>query len=125
MNHDDNNDALWAAISRIEISVKNSQNHIKRLFLHSTRQEIAIEGLDKKVDLLDERVGSLDKRVELLDKKVDSLDKRVDSLDKRVDSLDKRVDSLDKKVDLYQRENRERFDKIEDTLAIIVNHLKN
>ena len=118
MNHDDNNDALWAAISRIEISVKNSQNHIKRLFLHSTRQEIAIEGLDKKVDLLDEKVGSLDKRVELLDKKVDSLDKRVDSLDKR-------VDSLDKKVDLYQRENRERFDKIEDTLAIIVNHLKN
>ena len=111
MNHDDNNDALWAAISRIEISVKNSQNHIKRLFLHSTRQEIAIEGLDKKVDLLDERVGSLDKRVDLLDK--------------RVDSLDKRVDSLDKKVDLYQRENRERFDKIEDTLAIIVNHLKN
>ena len=111
MNHDDNNDALWAAISRIEISVKNSQNHIKRLFLHSTRQEIAIEGLDRKMDLLDEKVGSLDKRM--------------GSLDKRVDSLDKRVDSLDKKVDLYQRENRERFDKIEDTLAIIVNHLKN
>ncbi len=111
MNHDDNNDALWAAISRIEISVKNSQNHIKRLFLHSTRQEIAIEGLDRKMDLLDEKVRSLDKRM--------------GSLDKRVDSLDKRVDSLDKKVDLYQRENRERFDKIEDTLAIIVNHLKN
>ena len=53
MNHDDGNDALWSAINRIEISVKNSQDHIKRLFLHSTRHEVAIEALDAKVETLD------------------------------------------------------------------------
>ena len=64
MNHDDNNDALWSAINRIEISVKNSQDHIKRLFLHSTRHEIDIEALDAKVETLDKKVETLDMKVE-------------------------------------------------------------
>ena len=45
MNQDKNNDELWNAISRIEVSVKNTQNDTKKLFLHSARQEIAIESL--------------------------------------------------------------------------------
>ena len=49
MNHDQNNDNLRDAINRIEISVKNSQNDIKKLFLHSARQEITSERLDKNL----------------------------------------------------------------------------
>ena len=74
MNQDKNNDD---PISRIEISVKNAQNDIRKLFLHSTRQEIAIESLSGKVDDVKQHLAEHDKR----------------------------------------------FDKIEDALAIIVNHL--
>ena len=53
MNQDKNNDD---PISRIEISVKNAQNDIRKLFLHSTRQEIAIGSLDAKIEALDQKV---------------------------------------------------------------------
>ena len=110
MNHDDGNDALWSAINRIEVSVKNSQDHIKRLFLHSTRHEIAIEALDAKVDKLDTKVQTLDKKVETLDMKVEAYQQENRE---RFDKIDERFDQQD-----------QRFDKIEETLAIIVNHLK-
>ncbi len=75
MNHDKNNDKLWDAIHRIEISGKNSQDLIQKLFLHSAKYEIVIENLEKKIAA-------------------------------RFDQQDKR------------------FDRIEDTLATIVNHLE-
>ena len=103
MNHDDGNDALWSAINRIEISVKNSQDHIKRLFLHSTRQEIAIEALDAKV-------GTLDMKVEAYQQENREC---FDKIEQRFGKIDERFDQQDR-----------RFDKIEETLAIIVNHLK-
>ncbi len=96
MNHDKDSDALWNAISRIETSVKNSQNDIKKLFLHSARHEIAIEALNKKVD-----ANQQENR------------ERFNSIEDRFDKVEDRFDRADK-----------RFDKIEETLAIIVNHLK-
>ncbi|WOG28060.1 hypothetical protein [Endozoicomonas sp. 8E] len=41
-----------------------------------------------------------------------------------VKALDRKVDAVDSKIDHFKQETRERFDKIEDTLTIIVNHLK-
>ncbi|WP_257276247.1 MULTISPECIES: hypothetical protein [unclassified Endozoicomonas] len=43
MNHDKDKDDTWNAISRIEVSVKNSQDDIRKLYLHSVRQEVAVE----------------------------------------------------------------------------------
>ncbi|UYM17002.1 hypothetical protein [Endozoicomonas euniceicola] len=99
MNQDKNNDDLWSAVSRIEISVKNSQNHIKRLFLHSTRHEIAIELLAKKIDANQqenrERFDQIDKRFEQQDKRFEQQDSRFDQIDKRFEQQDKRFDQLE------------------------------
>lgn len=89
MNHDKDSDALWNAIHQIEISVKNSQNDIKKLFLHSVRHEIAIETLNKKVDAHQQENRE------------------------HFNKIENRLDNIDN-----------RFDKVEETLAIIVNHLK-
>ena len=103
MNHDKDSDALWNAIHKIEISVKNAQNDIKKLFLHSVRHEIAIETLNKKVDAIQQENRERFNRI----------DNRLDKIEDRLDNIDNRLDSIDN-----------RFDKVEDTLAIIVNHLK-
>ena len=71
MNHDKSNDD---PISRIEVSVKNSQTDIRKLFLHSTRHEIAIESLEKKMDKrFDQQDIRLDKIEELLIQIVNNL----------------------------------------------------
>ncbi|WP_422443766.1 MULTISPECIES: hypothetical protein [unclassified Endozoicomonas] len=69
-------------MERMEISIRNTQDGIQRLFLHSAKHEQAIESLQQDVSSLQQDVGRL------------------------------------------RHETRERFDKIEDTLAIIVNHLQ-
>ncbi|WP_422136542.1 hypothetical protein [Endozoicomonas sp. ALD040] len=38
--------------------------------------------------------------------------------------VEKRFDQQDHKIEAYQSENCKHFDKIEETLAIIVNHLR-
>nr|WP_252179465.1 hypothetical protein [Endozoicomonas sp. 4G] len=88
MNHDRDTDDFWNAISRIEVSVKNSQDDIRKLYLHSARQEIAIESPNEKIDANQQESRLMFARIE-----------------KRFDEHDKR------------------FDKIEDSLTIIVNHL--
>lgn len=103
MNHDKDSDALWNAIHQIETSVKNSQNDIKKLFLHSVRHEIAIETLNKKVDAHQQENRERFNRIE----------NRLDRVESRLDKIDNRLDKIDN-----------RFDKVEETLAIIVNHLK-
>lgn len=69
-------------IGRIEISVKNTQDGVQKLFLHSARHEQNIELLQQHLELLQQN------------------------------------------LELHRQETHERFDKIEDTLAIIVNHLQ-
>ena len=73
-------------LGSIEISVKNTQKDIQKLFLHSARHEQQIEALNQKVD--------------------------------------RRFDQLLAEQAEFKQETRERFDKIEDTLAIIVNHFQ-
>ena len=84
-------------LGNIEISVKNNQNSLKKLFLQSVRQENKIEALDNKVEALDNKVEALDDKVEAFKQETRE-----------------RFEKMD-----------DRFDKIEDTLAIIVNHLQN
>ena len=91
-------------LGNIEISVKNNQNSLKKLFLQNVRQENKIEALDNKVEALDNKVEALDNKVEALDDKVEAFKQETRE----------RFDKMD-----------DRFDKIEDTLAIIVNHLQN
>ncbi|MBO9482205.1 hypothetical protein [Salinisphaera sp. G21_0] len=78
MNHDKDRDALWNAIHQIEISVKNSQNDIKKLFLHSVRHEIAIETLNKKVDAHQqenrERFNRIENRLDKIDNRFDKVE---------------------------------------------------
>ncbi|MBO9495597.1 hypothetical protein J7438_16080 [Thalassotalea sp. G20_0] len=78
MNHDKDSDALWNAIHQIEISVKNSQNDIKKLFLHSVRHEIAIETLNKKVDAHQqenrERFNRIENRLDKIDNRFDKVE---------------------------------------------------
>ena len=95
-----------------------------------TRSDVKV--LDRKVEVLDRKVEVLDRKVEVLDRKVEVLDRKVEVLDRKVEVLDHKVDVVDSKIDRhhkefseFKQESRERFDKIEDTLAIIVNHLKN
>ena len=73
-------------LGSIEISVKNTQKDIQKLFLHSARHEQQIEALNQKVD--------------------------------------RRFDQLQAEQAEFKQETHERFDKIENTLAIIVNHLQ-
>ncbi|MGO0305172.1 hypothetical protein ACTL6P_00940 [Endozoicomonas acroporae] len=117
MNHDKDSDALWNAIHQIEISVKNSQNDIKKLFLHSVRHEIAIETLNKKVDAHQqenrERFNRIENRLDTVENRLDRVESRLDNIDNRLNNIDNRLDNIDN-----------RFDKVEETLAIIVNHLK-
>ena len=91
-------------LNNIEISVKNTQDGVKQLFLHSLKHERQIEALDQKVDRLEEK----------MDKRFEQIDERFEQIDERFEQIDKRFDKID-----------ERFDKVEDTLAIIVNHLQN
>ncbi|USE36063.1 hypothetical protein [Endozoicomonas sp. SCSIO W0465] len=78
MNHDKDSDALWNAIHQIETSVKNAQNDIKKLFLHSVRHEIAIETLNKKVDANQqenrERFNRIDNRLDNIDNRFDKVE---------------------------------------------------
>ncbi|WP_257283071.1 hypothetical protein [Endozoicomonas sp. SESOKO1] len=124
MNHDKDSDALWNAIHQIEISVKNSQNDIKKLFLHSVRHEIAIETLNKKVDAHQqenrERFNRIDNRLDKVDDRLDKIDDRLDKIDDRLNKVDDRFDKIENRLDNIDK----RFDKVEETLAIIVNHLK-
>ncbi|WP_257294885.1 hypothetical protein [Endozoicomonas sp. YOMI1] len=124
MNHDKDSDALWNAIHQIETSVKNSQNDIKKLFLHSVRHEIAIETLNKKVDANQqenrERFNRIENRLDIVDDRLDQVDDRLDKIDNRLDKIDNRLDKIDNRLDKIDS----RFDKVEETLAIIVNHLK-
>ncbi|WBA81366.1 hypothetical protein [Endozoicomonas sp. GU-1] len=78
MNHDKDSDALWNAIHQIEISVKNSQNDIKKLFLHSVRHEIAIETLNKKVDAHQQENRERFNRIE---NRLDNIDNRFDKVE--------------------------------------------
>ncbi|MBO9495155.1 hypothetical protein J7438_13810 [Thalassotalea sp. G20_0] len=104
-------------MGRMEISIRNTQDGIQRLFLHSAKHEQAIESLQKDV-------SSLQKDVSSLQKDVSSLQQDVSSLQQDVSSLQQDVSSLREDVETLRQETRERFDKIEDTLAIIVNHLQ-
>ena len=110
MNHDKDSDALWNAIHKIEISVKNAQNDIKKLFLHSVRHEIAIETLNNKVDAIQQENRE---RFSRIDNRLDRIENRLDNIENRLDNIENRLDNIDN-----------RFDKVEETLAIIVNHLK-
>ncbi|WP_422139903.1 hypothetical protein [Endozoicomonas sp. ALC020] len=110
MNHDKDTDDFFNAISRIEVSVKNSQDDIRKLYLHSARQEIAIESLNEKIDANQQEVRQYQQENR----------ERFDKIDVNLQENRERFD----KIDANQQENRERFDKIEDTLAIIVNHLQ-
>ncbi len=68
----------------------------------------------KKLDAkFDKRFDEHDRRFDEHDRRFDEHDRRFDQHDRRFDEHDKRFDKIDK-----------RFDKIEDTLSIIVNHLK-
>ena len=49
---------------------------------------------------------------------------RFDQQNQRFDRVEQRVDQQGKELNEFKLETRKRFDKIEDTLAIIVNHLK-
>ncbi|WP_422473822.1 hypothetical protein [Endozoicomonas sp. ALB032] len=110
MNHDKDTDDFFNAISRIEVSVKNSQDDIRKLYLHSARQEIAIESLNEKIDANQQEVRQYQQENR----------ERFDKIDVNLQENRERFN----KIDANQQENRERFDKIEDTLAIIVNHLQ-
>ena len=70
-------------------------------------------------------VGETRSDVKVLDRKVEVLDRKVEVLDHKVDVVDSKIDRHHKEFSEFKQESRERFDKIEDTLAIIVNHLKN
>ncbi|WP_252179763.1 hypothetical protein [Endozoicomonas sp. 4G] len=110
MNHDKDTDDFWSAISRIEISVKNSQNDIRKLYLHSTRQEIAIESLNEKIDANRQEVRQYQQENR----------ERFDKIENILQENHERFD----KIENILQENHERFDKIEDTLVVIVNHLQ-
>lgn len=97
-------------MGRMEVSIRNTQDGIQRLFLHSAKHEQAIELLRQDVSSLREDVGSLQQDVS--------------SLQQDVGSLQQDVSSLQQDVGMLRQETCERFDKIEDTLAIIVNHLQ-
>ncbi len=103
MNHDKDTDDFLGAIRRIETSVKNSQSDIKKLYLHSTRQELAIEALTEKVD-----AGQREFRGHRQEFRQFQQD----------------VHQFQQDVHQFQQETRGRFDKIEDVLAVIVNHLQ-
>ncbi|WP_422466525.1 hypothetical protein [Endozoicomonas sp. ALC013] len=138
MNHDKDSDALWNAIHQIEISVKNSQNDIKKLFLHSVRHEIAIETLNKKVDAhqqenrerfnrIQNRLDTVENRLDRVENRLDRVESRLDKIESRLDNIDNRLDNIDNRLNnIDNRLNNidNRFDKVEETLAIIVNHLK-
>ena len=83
-------------LDNIEISVKNTQKDIQKLFLHSAKHELAIESFRQETR-----------------QRFEKIDERFEKIDERFDKIDERFDKID-----------ERFDKIEDTLAIIVNHLQ-
>ncbi|WP_448215746.1 hypothetical protein [Endozoicomonas sp. 2B-B] len=117
MNHDKDTDDFFNAISRIEVSVKNSQDDIRKLYLHSARQEIAIESLDEKID------ANQQENRERFDKIDANLQENRERFDKIEANQQENLERFDK-IYANQQENRERFDKIEDTLAIIVNHLQ-
>ncbi|WP_422136927.1 hypothetical protein [Endozoicomonas sp. ALD040] len=110
MNHDKDTDDFFNAISRVEVSVKSSQDDIRKLYLHSARQEIAIESLNEKIEANQQEVRQYQQENR----------ERFDKIDVNLQENRERFD----KIDANQQENRERFDKIEDTLAIIVNHLQ-
>ncbi|WP_257253269.1 MULTISPECIES: hypothetical protein [unclassified Endozoicomonas] len=59
-----------------------------------------------------------------IDKRFDQQEKRFAQIDERFVKIDERFDQQEKHFDQFKQETRERFDKIEDTLTIIVNHLK-
>ncbi|WOG27660.1 hypothetical protein [Endozoicomonas sp. 8E] len=85
---------------------------------------------------------SLEHRVERLESHFESLDKAVPRFvqitgetqkivleNQRENRLmfaqvEKRFDQQDHKIEAYQSENRERFDNIEETLGMIVNHFQ-
>lgn len=110
MKHNKDYDDLWSAISRIEISVKNSQEDIRKLYLHSVRQEIAIESLNGKVGALNGKVGALSGEVGALGGEVGALNGKVESLNCKVD---KHFDQQDKELREFKQETRERFDQLE------------
>ena len=58
-------------LNNIEISVKNTQKDVQKLFLHSARHELAIESFKQETrerfDKMDERFDKIDERFEKIE----------------------------------------------------------
>ena len=65
-------------IDRIEISLKNTQDGIRKLFLHSTKHELQIEALNQKIDRYQqenrERFEKMDQRFEKMDQRFEKIE---------------------------------------------------
>ncbi|AMO58297.1 hypothetical protein GZ77_21450 [Endozoicomonas montiporae] len=106
MNHGKNNDD---PIDQIQISVRNSQNDIRKLFLHSAKQERAMEELQTVVTGIAEATAAVFKQNENL---IDKLEQEQAATRKEIAALNTRFDRQDR-----------RLEKIEEILIRIVNNL--
>ena len=97
MNSDKNDDPLWDAIHQIQATGKNSQNLIKKLFLHSAQHEIAIETLDKKIE------ANQQENRERFDQLECSTNERFEQLER----------STNERFEQLERSTNERFDQLE------------
>ena len=120
MNHDKNNDD---PICRIEISIKNSQNDIRKLFLHSAKQEAAIEELQTVVAGIAEATASgFTENKERFDRQDKEFSEFKQETRERFERQDKEFSEFkqetrehferqDKEFSEFKQETRERFER--------------
>ena len=65
-------------LDNIEISVKNTQKDIQKLFLHSAKHELAIESFRQETR---QRFEKIDERFEKIDERFDKIDERFDKIE--------------------------------------------
>ena len=112
MVHKHSNDRM----DRLEISVKNNQDGIQKLFLHSARHEQQIELLDQKVDSYQqenrERFKMMDLRFEAMNQRFEAMDQRFEAMDQRFDQQDKTIAILTEAIVAGFKRSNEQYEQL-------------
>ena len=78
----------------------------------------------KRLDKIEQRIGKTEQRIGNIEQRVGNIEHCIGNIEQRIGNIEQRIDKTEQRIEEGNKENSKRFDKIEETLSIIVNYLQ-